>query len=57
MKKSIKIVFIKQFPEDNEGTVYIRSRENGITKKKSLSGYSGHSDHPIPVFIDQSFSC
>lgn len=36
MSKSDNIVFIKQKPKDKSGTVYVRTIENRIIKKKSL---------------------
>lgn len=36
LAKSINIIFLKQDPSDKEGTLYIRTTENRISKRKSL---------------------
>jgi hypothetical protein len=36
MSKSIKVVFIKQGKKEKEGSVYVRTIENSIVRKKSL---------------------
>ena len=36
-------------------TTLYRLRKNGDINFKVLGGNSGHVDHPIPVYVDQSF--